>query len=330
MRTTSFLAAVLALAGAMGAATATTQPSSSDSVASKAVTFLVTEVPRWQQERSCFSCHNNGDGARALLLARTRGHEIGTSLDSTLAFLDKPEEWDKNKTRQGDADKPLARLQFAAALAAAGATDLHPSEALVKAADLIDDDQQPDGSWPVGPADQPGTAVTWGSPLATAMARSTLIAAGREPDHFSVAQIDRYLRTVTVTNVLDAAAVVLGLGVEMDVMATTQRSRSLDLLRATQAENGGWPPAAGGTPRAFETAVAVLALEQLRRDARLARAAFGEEDLRRALERGRGYLTATQQADGSWPEAATPGRDSYAERISTTAWALLAMLEPAQ
>ena len=193
----------------------------------------------------------------------------------------------------GDADKPLARLQFAAALAAAGATDLHPSEALVKAADLIDDDQQPDGSWPVGPADQPGTAVTWGSPLATAMARSTLIAAGREPDHFSVAQIDRYLRTVTVTNVLDAAAVVLGLGVEMDVMATTQRSRSLDLLRATQAENGGWPPAAGGTPRAFETAVAVLALEQLRRDARLARAAFGEEDLRRALERlglsARGY-----------------------------------------
>ena len=179
MRTTSFLAAVLALAGAMGAATATTQPSSSDSGSSKAVTFLVTEVPRWQQERSCFSCHNNGDGARALLVARTRGHEIGTSLDSTLAFLDKPEEWDKNKTRQGDADKPLARLQFAAALAAAGATDLHPSEALVKAADLIDDDQQPDGSWPVGPADQPGTAVTWGRPLATAMARSTLIAAER-------------------------------------------------------------------------------------------------------------------------------------------------------
>lgn len=302
------------------------QPIDPGSPAARAVAFLVTEVPRWHRERSCFSCHNNGDGARALLLARSRGHDVGTALDSTLAFLNAPDTWAGNQTRNGDEDKPLARLQFAAALAAAGANDLRPSEAIVKAADLIDDDQQADGSWEVVKPDRGGTPVTWGNALATSMARSTLIASGREPDHFAVAQIDRWLRTVPVTNVLDAAAVVLGLGTEMDVMATTQRGRSLDLLRGTQSKDGGWPPQAGGTPRVFETAVAILALEQLRRDPRLARTAFGEENLRQALERGRAYLAATQLADGSWPEGASKGRESYAERISATAWALTAIL----
>ena len=34
-----------------------------------------------------------------------------------------------------------------------------------------------------------------------------------------------------------------------------------------------------------------------------------------------------QEADGSWPETTRPpGADSYAQRISTTGWALLALL----
>src|SRR5262249_25750881 len=32
----------------------------------RAVAYLVREVPLWSQENHCFSCHNNGDGARAL------------------------------------------------------------------------------------------------------------------------------------------------------------------------------------------------------------------------------------------------------------------------
>jgi hypothetical protein len=35
-----------------------------------------------------------------------------------------------------------------------------------------------------------------------------------------------------------------------------------------------------------------------------------------------------QLADGSWPETTRPaGQSSYAQRISTTAWALLALFE---
>lgn len=329
MKRTGTVAAVFGLAVAVaGAETTARQPDDGRANVARAVAFLTAEIPRWQGEPSCVSC--SGDGARALLVARADGHDIGNGLATTLAFLEKPGEWNQPAASGAEPMTPLARLRLASALAAASARDLHPGEALTKAADLIDDDQQADGSWPAVADDRPGTAATWGNALATAMARTTLIAAGREPDHFSVAQIDRFLRTVPVTNVLDAAAVVLGLGVDMDVMATTQRIRSLDLLRSTQADSGGWPHDAGGTPQVFETAVAVLALGQLQRDPRLARAAFGEENLRQAMGRARDFLAAAQKPDGSWPDASAGADESYAGRISTTAWALVALLESAR
>ena len=40
-----------------------------DSPEGKALAYLAIEVPRWSSEHKCFSCHNNGDGARALYLA---------------------------------------------------------------------------------------------------------------------------------------------------------------------------------------------------------------------------------------------------------------------
>lgn len=44
-------------------------------------------------------------------------------------------------------------------------------------------------------------------------------------------------------------------------------------------------------------------------------------------ERGRKYLVAQQQADGSWNETTRPsGAVSYAERLSTVGWATQALL----
>ena len=37
-----------------------------DEPARRSLSFLRREVPRWNRENRCFSCHNNGDGARAL------------------------------------------------------------------------------------------------------------------------------------------------------------------------------------------------------------------------------------------------------------------------
>ena len=55
---------------------------------------------------------------------------------------------------------------------------------------------------------------------------------------------------------------------------------------------------------------------------------FTYDDLRAAVLRGRAYLVKQQIEDGSWPETTRPAQqESYAQRISTTAWATLALFE---
>jgi hypothetical protein len=315
---------VAALAASLGVALPAAQTSSSPEA--KAVTYLTKQVAAWKGKQGCASCHHNGDAARALFMAANRGYDVGDALADTRAFLQSPAGWAANKSH-GD-DEGLMRLQFAAALAAAGEKNLNPAPPLVEAAKVILADQLQDGSWVPDASDPPNSPLTWGTAVATWMARSSLIASGREPDDFAVAQTDRFLRTVEVTTVPDAAGVVLGLGVTSDVMADKQRATYLNLLRFAQRENGGW----GGLPNAetatvFDTALAVLALQQLESDPRLARSTYRLEELKDAIGRGRAYLAAQQKADGSWPETLRGSAStSEAQRMSTTAWALIALL----
>src|SRR6185503_8375447 len=63
-----------------------------------AVDFLKREVPAWSRDNHCFSCHNNGDGARALYAASQEGHRIPSRvLKETTAWLARPDRWEKNK-----------------------------------------------------------------------------------------------------------------------------------------------------------------------------------------------------------------------------------------
>src|SRR5688572_20396276 len=57
-----------------------------------AVAYLVQEVPAWQPANNCFSCHNNGDGARALLVASSAGFDVpDESLAASREWLAQPE-----------------------------------------------------------------------------------------------------------------------------------------------------------------------------------------------------------------------------------------------
>jgi hypothetical protein len=49
--------------------------------------------------------------------------------------------------------------------------------------------------------------------------------------------------------------------------------------------------------------------------------------IRANISKGRDALIAMQKDDGSWTETTRPpGAESYAQRISTTAWATMALL----
>jgi hypothetical protein len=286
-------------------------------------------VPNWKAQPPCASCVHNGDATRALLVASAKGYDIGTSIDGTLAFLKQPSKWDQDKAPGGVDDKALARLQLASALTVAERHGKAASTDLEAAAKLLVADQKPDGSWTLDDSQSLGSPVTYGPILATWSARSTLIASGIQPDYFSIVQADRWIRGITPENVLDAAGTVLALELASDVMAENLRRACLSILRQGQsADTGGWGPLVTAAPQVFDTAIAVLALSSLQVEPRLARSAYRPEELQDAIDNGKKYLAAQQKPDGSWPETTRPaGQESYAQRISTTAWALLALLQ---
>jgi squalene cyclase len=295
----------------------------------RAVAFLSREVPRWRAEHPCYSCHNNGDAARALLAAWRRGHDVGTALTDTLAWLSHPIRWETNAGGEGGGDdKRLARIQFAAATAAAAADARVRADALNEAAAIVAADQQADGSWRLDASDSIGSPATYGTALATAFARRTLLRSRLEKYAPAITRAGAWLRSLPVSNVPDAGGVLLGLEDDAGVAADEPRQQALAFLARTQGPDGGWGPYATSPAEPFDTALAVIALSSAAGRPASTAPAFTPASLRSSITRGRGYLHREQLDDGSWMETTRPARQqSYAQRISTTAWALLALFE---
>jgi hypothetical protein len=287
-----------------------------DAAIARGVRYLTVEVPKWKVEHPCYSCHNNGDAARALLVASARGHDIGASLDDTIAFLEQPARWNQTQTAEGFDDKQLARVQFAGALAVAHEHGRAARGDLEQAAQLLVADQKPDGSWTLDQSQSIASPATYGTIIATWSARRTLLESGLPASHPAIANADRWIRGLKPQNVIDCAAVILALDRAADPAAEELRRGCLAILRNGQSRDGGWGPYVTTGPQVFDTAMAVQAL------ALLDRPEFNE-----AIARGKAYLAGQQRPDGSWPETTRPAdQESYAQRISTTGWALLALL----
>ena len=195
----------------------------------RALAFLIREVPAWSPEHKCYSCHNNGDGARVLYTAHRLGFKVpAEALADTTAWLLRPHTWDKNGGDGPFSDKKQARIQFAATLVEAVEVGLvKDDKALRKAAELVAEHQEKDGAWQVEAPGSVGSPTTYGAALATYYAASTLRKADAKQYGAALARADRWFRALPVKTVPDAVGVLFALDGENDAEAKTQRERCL-------------------------------------------------------------------------------------------------------
>ncbi len=290
---------------------------------SRALRFLAAEVPRWSPENRCYSCHHNGDAARALFQAdRFFGSVPPDALADSIAWLSRPEDWDHNGGRGAPADKRLARVQFAAALAGAVASGkIEDRSILLRVAARLAMDQAEDGSWSIegDEAGLIGSPATYGGPLATVAVRDVLRLADRDRFRETILRAERWLLGRPIHNLLDASAALMALdGASLSLdEAEAVRRRALALIRDGESDSGGWGPYATSPPEPFDTAVVLLALSRMP----------GDGSVETMIRRGRSWLIEAQRPDGSWAETTRPsGGESYAQRLSTAGWALRALL----
>ena len=275
----------------------------------RAIDYLAREVPRWSRENHCFSCHNNGDCARALYTAARLHYRVpAEALRDTTRWLLHPAGWDSNRGNPAFSDKKLARIQFAAALAEACDSGFTPDrKALAAAAESLLASQEIDGSWRIDTGEAVGSPATWGATLATYIARRTLEKADAARFAEAIRKANAWFRGTRPQTILDAAAKLLATG----------DGESVDAILRAQNGDGGWGPRLHTPSEPFDTAVVLLALREARAASRMTR----------PMERGRAYLVTMQQPEGGWPETTRPpGAQSYAEHISTSGWATLALL----
>jgi squalene cyclase len=296
------------------------QSSDKASAEVKAIGFLTREVPAWPKNNGCFSCHNNGDAARALYAASRKGYAIPqNAFNATTAWVSQPNTWEQNKGNPGFSDKTLSNVQFASALLAAfEAGQVKDRQPLEVAARKLIAEQAADGAWRIEPDSALGSPTTWGTTLTTSMAMKVLQQDGSDKSIQASRRARAWLSRVTPNSVLTAATLIIATTGSLDQSTQRQRQQSLNLLRDAQTSDGGWGPYAKSPPEVFDTAMALLALNEVSKEA-------GVVDL---IRRGRLFLVSQQQSDGSWIETTRPsGGESYAQRLSTTGWATLALLK---
>jgi hypothetical protein len=280
----------------------------------RAVAYLAREVPRWFPENGCFSCHNNGDGARALYAAKGRGYTVeDEALEETTLWLARPDEWDRGKADPVFRDKKLARIQYAAALAGAVETGLVKDRRILRrAAESLLRYQEANGAWEVEAGAVVGSPATYGTGLATYLVLRTLKLADSERLSGAIRKAEEWFRAMQPRSVPDLAAALLAMP-EGDA-----RGEALvNAIVEAQGSDGGWGPQRFAPSEPFDTAVVLLALA--------GRGLTGQAA--EALTRGREFLVRAQLPEGGWPETTRPpGAGSYAQHISTSAWATLALL----
>ena len=278
------------------------------SPADRTLEFLKREVEDWRGENGCYSCHNNGDAARALYQAAARRAQPDPIVDTT-NWLRQPDAWQHNGGEGPMVDYRLANLQFALALVTADQSGLLEDQtALTSSAELVAADQDEEGAWQTHTVGI-GSPITYGPALGTVLALDVLTHV--DPQRFApaISRGTTFLAEFRVQTVLDAAGILLG--------PVDREEECLAVLRRGRTPDGGWGPFVNSAPEVFDTALVLLALTHVPHTTETTTWIAG----------ARRFLIEAQQGDGSFLATTRPsGLHSYAHEISTSGWAAQALL----
>lgn len=225
-----------------------------------------------------------------------------------------------SKGDPGFSDQRLANLQFASAASSGVGAGRLSSNLLVKAGRKIALDQGSDGGWHIDEESRVGSPATYGPHLATFLAWKLLSQSGRADLEESARGARGWLQDAPVQNVPSAAVFLMAFGRETQPEIAAKAQKASELLRGAQGNDGGWGAYADAPPEVFDTSLALLGLVEMP----------ASPQRSTMLARGRAFLMQEQNVDGSWAATTRPsGGKSYAQQISTTAWATIALLSTA-
>src|SRR5436853_3007138 len=179
----------------------------------RAIEYLSREVPSWSKENHCFSCHNNGDAARALFVSKRLGFTVPqAALTDTTEWLSRPKTWDNLNGTAGFSDKRLARIEFANALVEAmDAGFVIDKKIIVDAVEPLVAVQDSSGGWTVDANALAPLPATYGPVLATYMARRVFDRTGDARFADVIKRANDYLLQEKPSSTVNAAAIVMGL-----------------------------------------------------------------------------------------------------------------------
>ena len=286
----------------------------------KAFQYLEKESLQWVQENKCYSCHNNGDAARALFLTSPKlaARFSGPQWRELIEWYQEPDKWNEASNRELDLSPTLGLVQFAATSIEAQRQTLRPMppSGYARIRSLILAAQHEDGSWHLENEGQLGSPATYGNVLGTLRALEIL---AKLPTAQSKTATDRAINWIDQQN--PHASIELAAGSQILKLSTRPKEQAksrlwLRRLRDQQNRNGGWGPFRSQFSEIFDTAIALIALcSQPKPDIEAG-----------VILAGRSFLIENQESDGGWLETTRPsGGTSYAQHISTTAWALIAL-----
>lgn len=291
-----------------------------DEAEKNAIVYLEKEALSWKTENACFSCHNNGDATRVLLENSESPRLFKNSRwNESIRWLGTPEKWKKASSTEVDLSPALAIIQFGNAMLAAQQIGLLPlnDSRHRSAAMLTIETQHVDGYWEIEAPGHLGSPGTYGNPLGTAMALKILKNSTVSKAESAIQKSMDWITQMSLRSTIDLAA-----GIQ--ILKNSDKSEHLALvtkwsqkLIQQQNDNGSWGPFASRFGEAFDTAVAIQTLAPF---------LSTHPDFHRPLNRGRTFLVNTQEPAGGWTETTRPpGGSSYAQHISTSAWALSAL-----